>query len=184
MIAQTDTTKWTILRTFRLLFALYFWEIITLNTLTPSIPDSYWNDELYDKENLQPRHDDYPLNDDKDDPKIKNNRISRALFEHFELLKPRRTSKARRGPGYKQPLRRYCLSLHSLVTKEGEPAYIPLSTNLCPKFKRWMLYFPMEFEKLTLDGPIDTGAIPGEDLEKRRLLARQFIIKEVPVPIF
>ena len=34
-----------------------------------------------------------------------------------------------------------------------------LSTNLTLKSKRHMYYFPMDFEKLTLDGLIDTGAL-------------------------
>ena len=55
--------------------------------------------------------------------------------------------------------------IHVLVTKEGEPAYIPLSANLGLKYKKRMLYFPMDFGELTIDGLIDTGAhssaIPG-----------------------
>ena len=78
--------------------------------------------------------------------------------------------------------------MHVLVTKEGEPAYIPLSTNLCPKFKRRMLDFPMDFGELILDGLIDTAAhssaIPEADLKKIRLLAPQPIIKDWPVPSF
>ena len=49
-----------------------------------------------------------------------------------------------------------------------------------------MLYFPMEFGELTLDGRIDTGAHssskPEADLRKIRLLARQSIVKEGPAP--
>ena len=45
-----------------------------------------------------------------------------------------------------------------------------------------MLYFPMDFGELTLDGLIDTGAhssaIPEADLKKIRLLAPQSIVKE------
>ena len=78
--------------------------------------------------------------------------------------------------------------MHVLVTEEGEPAYIPLSTNLALKFKRRMLYIPMHFGELTLDGLIDTGthssAIPEADLRKIRLPAPQSIIKEGPVPSF
>ena len=37
--------------------------------------------------------------------------------------------------------------------------YLNLSTNLTLKKKRHMYYFPMDFEKLTLDGLIDTGAL-------------------------
>ena len=36
--------------------------------------------------------------------------------------------------------------------------YMPLSTNLWLKQKRRMLYFPMDFGELTIDGLIDTGA--------------------------
>ena len=79
-------------------------------------------------------------------------------------------------------------SLRLLVEKEGEPSYVPLSTNLGLKFKRRMLYFPMDFGELTLDGLIDTGAhssaIPEAYLKKIRLLAPQSIVKEVPDPSF
>ena len=78
--------------------------------------------------------------------------------------------------------------LNVLVIKEGEPAYIPLSTNLGLKFKRRMLYFQMDFRDLTLDGLIDTGAqsraIPEADLRKIPLLAPQSIVKEGPAPSF
>ena len=62
-----------------------------------------------------------------------------------------------------------------LVTRNGEPDYVPLTTNLGFKYKRRMLYFPMDFGELTLDGLVDTGAltsaIPEADLRKTRLLA-------------
>ena len=78
--------------------------------------------------------------------------------------------------------------LHLLVAKEEEPSYVPLSTILGLKFKRRMLYFPMDFGELTLDGLIDTGAhssaIPEADLRKIRLLAPQSIVKEGPAPSF
>ena len=51
-----------------------------------------------------------------------------------------------------------------------------------------MLYFPMDFKELTLDGLKDTGAhssaIPEADLRKVRLLAPQSIVREVPSPSF
>ena len=74
--------------------------------------------------------------------------------------------------------------LHLLVAKEGEPSYVPLSTNLGLKFKRRMLYFQMDFGELTLDGLIDTGAhssaITEADFRKIRLLAPQSKVKEGP----
>ena len=78
--------------------------------------------------------------------------------------------------------------VNTLVTRIGEPDCIPLTTNLGLKFKRRMLFFPMEFGKLTLDGFVDTGAlssaIPEADLRKIRLQAPQSINKEAPAPNF
>ena len=78
--------------------------------------------------------------------------------------------------------------MHVLVTKEGEPALIPLSPNLGLKFKRRMLYFPMDFGELTLDVVIDTGAhssaIPEANLSKICLLVPQSTVKEGPAPSF
>ena len=78
--------------------------------------------------------------------------------------------------------------VNTLVTRTGEPDYIPLTTNLGFKYKRRMLYFPMDFGELTLDGLVDTGAlssaIPEADLCKILLLAPQSIVKEGPAPNF
>ena len=47
-----------------------------------------------------------------------------------------------------------------------------------------MLYFPMDFGELNIDGIIDTGAfsstIPEADLRKSRLLAPHTILNEGP----
>ena len=68
-----------------------------------------------------------------------------------------------------------------LITKGGEPNCAPLSTNINLKCKKRMLYFPMDFGKLTIDGLIDTGAlssaIPEADLRKT-------VIREGPPPNF
>ena len=57
-----------------------------------------------------------------------------------------------------------------LITKDGEPDCIPLSTNINLKCKKRMLHFPLDFGDLTIDGLIDTGAlssaIPEMDLRK------------------
>ena len=75
-----------------------------------------------------------------------------------------------------------------LITKDGEPDCIPLSTNINLKCKKHMLYFPMDFGELTIDGLIDTGAlssaIPEMDLRKIRLLSPQSVIREGPAPNF
>ena len=78
--------------------------------------------------------------------------------------------------------------VNTLISRSGEPDYVPLTTNLELKYKRRMLYFPMDFGELTLDGLVDTGAlssaIPEADLRKIRLLAPQSIIKKGPAPNF
>ena len=74
------------------------------------------------------------------------------------------------------------------VTPDGLKRFLPLSTNLPLKNKRKMLYFPLDFGELNIDGLIDTGAlssaIPGADLRKIRLLAPHTIINEGPPPEF
>ena len=74
------------------------------------------------------------------------------------------------------------------VTPDGLTRFLPLSTNLPLKNKRKMLYFPMDFGELNIDGLIDTGAlscaIPEADLRKIRLLAPHTILNEDPPPEF
>ena len=74
------------------------------------------------------------------------------------------------------------------VTPDGLTKFLPLSTNLPLKNKRKMLYFPMDFGELKIDGLIDTGAlsstIPEADLRKIRLLAPHTILNEGPPPEF
>ena len=75
-----------------------------------------------------------------------------------------------------------------LITKDDEPDCIALSTNNYLKCKKRMLYFPMDFGELTIDGLIDTGAlssaIPEMDRRKIRLLSPQSVIREGPPPNF
>ena len=73
-----------------------------------------------------------------------------------------------------------------LITKEGEPDSIPLSTNINLKCKKRMLFFPMGFGELTINGLIDTGALssalPEVDFRKIRLLSAQSVIREGQPP--
>ena len=75
-----------------------------------------------------------------------------------------------------------------LITKVGEPDCIPFSSNVNLKCKKRMLYFPMDFGELTIDGLIDTGAlssaIPEMDFRKIRLFSPQSVIWEGPPPNF
>ena len=74
------------------------------------------------------------------------------------------------------------------VTPEGLTRFMTLSTNLPLKNKRRMLYFPVDFRELNIDGLLDTGAlsgaIPEADLRKIRLLAPHTILNGGPPPEF
>ena len=63
-----------------------------------------------------------------------------------------------------------------------------MSTSLTLKRKRHMYYMLLDFEKLTLDGLIDTGALTGaiseQDLNKIKLLANEAIKDTGPPPNF
>ena len=78
--------------------------------------------------------------------------------------------------------------VNTLISRDSEPDYVPLNTNLGLKYKRRMLYFPMDFGELTLEGLVDTGAlsraIPEADVRKIRLLAPQSIIIGGPASNF
>ena len=49
--------------------------------------------------------------------------------------------------------------VNTLISRQDEPEYVPLTTNLGLKYRRRMLYFPMDIGELTLDGLVDTGAL-------------------------
>ena len=70
----------------------------------------------------------------------------------------------------------------SRLSEEGEPDSFPLSTNFNIKCKKRILFIPMCFGKLPIDGLINTGAIPDMDFLKIRLFFPQSVIKEGPAP--
>ena len=103
--------------------------------------DPYWDNSLCDQQKLQFQCDDYPPTDDADDPEIPDNNLSRAHIELWqpnseiineqEIEEPNIENVLQSEPG----LLDESAFLHVLTTREGEPAYIPLSTNLGLKYK-------------------------------------------------
>ena len=85
----------------------------------------------------------------------------------------------------KQPFLDDDLTEHIQISKERNLSYLPISTSLKLKRKRHMYCIPMDFEKLTLDGLIDTGALTSaiskQDRNKIKLLANE-AIKETGPP--
>ena len=156
--------------------------------------DPYWDNFLYDQETLQFKGEEHPPIDDEDDPEIPDNQLSRTLIK---IWQPNPQINNIVELGY-EPIKdevqatRGLLDetafLHVLVTKEEEPTCVPLSTSLELKYKKRMLYIPMDFGELTIVGLIDTRALSSGILEadfwKIRLLVPQSIIKEGPAPSF
>ena len=160
--------------------------------------DPYWDIEIYNQDLLQFQ---YVLDDIAhyqttvhENPLITHNKKTRALIENWQMndgtnhpvfLNPlgTETNEASTEP-IPQSLLDEKQFQNILINKEGEPDCIPLSTSINLKCKKRMLYFPMDFGELTIDGLIDTGAIPEMDLRKIRLLSPQSVIREDPPPNF
>ena len=164
--------------------------------------DPYWDIEIYNQDLLQFQ---YVLDDIAhyqttihENPPITHNKKTRALIENWQMndgtnhpVFPNplgtETNEASTEP-IPQSLLDEKQFQNILITKEGEPDCIPLSTSINLKCKKRKLYFPMDFGELTIDGLIDTGAlssaIPEMDLRKIRLLSPQSVIREGPPPNF
>ena len=88
----------------------------------------------------------------------------------------------------KQPFLDDDIGNHIQFDKERNLSYLPISTSLTLKRKRHMYHMPMDFEKLTLDGLIDTGALTSaiseQDLNKIKLLANESVKETGPPPNF
>ena len=164
--------------------------------------DPYWDTEIYNQDLLQFQ---YALDDIEhynktvhENPPITHNKKTRALIENWQMndgtnhpvfLNPLGTENPETtAESIPQSLLDEKQFQNVLITKDGEPDCIPLSTNINLKCKKRMLYFPMDFGELTIDGLIDTGAlssaIPEMDLRKIRLLSPQSVIREGPPPNF
>ena len=164
--------------------------------------DPYWDANCYNQHHLyfyrnfnKPSHIIEP--DSYDIDKALNVVLAQARVDPWQNDTPPRCQMTHNGPdnefhrvGPQVSLATAVAArfVNTLITRTGEPDYVPLTTNLGLKYKRRMLYFPMDFGELTLDGLVDTGAlssaIPETDLRKIRLLAPQSFVKEGPAPNF
>ena len=154
--------------------------------------DPYWDDELYERQNMQFKRDNYPPTDDEDDPQIEDTKLSRALFELWQpnseaLIEEIEEPQHQEDYQGLNSLLDETAFLHILVENKANRHTFPFQPTLDLKVRR-MLYFPVDFGELTLDGLIDTwahsSAIPEADLRKIRLPAPQSIVKEGPSPFF
>ena len=159
--------------------------------------DPYWDAQIYNQPHLYFYNNSHPNDSSKEPDSYNDDRnlnlaLTKALVDPWQT---KRTTKlavqedpaqdsSQDGPAVTLTATVEERFVNTLISRDGEPDYVPLTTNLGLKYKRRMLYFPMDFGELTLDGLIDTGAlssaIPDADLRKIRLLAPQSIVKEGP----
>ena len=162
--------------------------------------DPYWVEEIYDRDKLEYK-DTYnkPNNQIECDDLITDAHVSDALRYALIGLKTVNphlpdTSTIPNFPPRPQNQQRQTAVIDDQilpqlqVTPDGLTKFLPLSINLPLKNRRKMLYFPLDFGELNIDGLMDTGAlsstIPEADLRKVRLLAPHTILNENPSPEF
>ena len=164
--------------------------------------DPYWDIQIYNQYHLH-FYNNFTkniTNIEPDSPEIDRNlntHLSTAAVDAWQTPRVLPSTTTSAEPKAQLPPDRPVVTLtatveerfvNTLISRDGEPDYVPLTTNLGLKYKRRMLYFPMDFGELTLDGLVDTGAlssaIPEADLRRIRLVAPQSIIKEGPAPNF
>ena len=162
--------------------------------------DPYWDEELYDQDKLEYKDTYNKPNDQIEcDDLITDAHVSDVLrYALIDLwtVNPH-LSDTSALPNFRprpQNQQRHTAVIDDQilpqlqVTPDGLTRFLPLSTNLPLKTRRKMLYFPMDFGELNIDGLIDTGAlssaIPEADLRKIRLLAPHTILNEGPPPEF
>ena len=162
--------------------------------------DLYWDDEIYDQDKMDYKNtynkpnDQIGCDDLNTDAHV-SDALRYAVIDLWTVnprlrdtsalpnFRPRSQIQQRQIPAIDDQI------LPQLqVTPDGLTRFLPLSTNLPLKNKRKMLYFPMDFGELNIDGLIDSGvlssAIPQDDLRKIRLLAPHTILNEGLPPEF
>ena len=162
--------------------------------------DPYWDEELYDQDKLGYKDTYNKPNDQIEcDDLITDAHVSDALRHaliDLWTVNPHLpdTSALPHFRPRPQNQQRHTADIDDQIlpqlqaTPDGFTKFLPPSTNLPLKNERKMLYFPMDFGELNIDGLIDTGAlssaIPEADLRKIRLLAPHTILNEGPPPEF
>ena len=157
--------------------------------------DPFWDEELYDQDKLEYKDTYNKPNDQIEcDDLITDAHVSDALRQvlidlwtvnahlpdtsELPNFRPRPQNHQRHTAVFDDQI------LPQLqVTPDGLTRFLPLSTNLPLKNQRKMLYFPMDFGELNIDGLIDTGALSGA-IPEVRLLAPHTILNEGPPPEF
>ena len=135
------------------------------------VRDPYWDTEIYNQDLLQFQ---YVLDDIEhynktvhENPPITHNNKTRALIENWQM------NDGTNHPVFPNPLGTENLDntaesipqslldekqfQNVLITKDGEPDCIPLSTNIILKSEKLMLYFPMDWRPLIQQKILNLG---------------------------
>ena len=79
-------------------------------------------------------------------------------------------------------------SIKDYVTEKGGNTYIPLHSTIPLKKRRRMLYLPLEFGEITMDGLVDSGAfinaMSWSDYNAIKMNSDNCVIKDYPQPPF
>ena len=79
-------------------------------------------------------------------------------------------------------------SIKEYITEKDGDTYIPLHSTLVLKNRRRMLYLPLEFGEITMDGLVDSGALINamswSDYNAIKMNSDNCVIKEYPQPPF
>ena len=79
-------------------------------------------------------------------------------------------------------------SIKEYITERDGDTYIPLHSTIVLKNRRRMLYLPLEFGELTMDGLVDSGAfinaMSWSDYNAIKMNSNNCVIKEYPQPPF
>ena len=79
-------------------------------------------------------------------------------------------------------------SIKEYITERDGDTYIPLHSTIVLKNRRRMLYLPLEFGELTMDGLVDSGAfinaMSWSDYNAIKMNSDTCVIKEYPQPPF
>ena len=93
-----------------------------------------------------------------------------------------------RSPIFHDNFPTFLNSIKKYVTEKDNNTYIPLHSTIVLKNRRRMLYLPLEFGELTMDGLVDSGAfinaMSWSDYNAIKMNSDNCVIKEYPQPPF
>ena len=111
-----------------------------------------------------------------------------ATTEFTQLLRIRPSQLLAKGMIDQEVSRIRFAEIRKYVAKKDGETYIPLHSTIVLKSRRRMLYLPLEFGEITMDGLVDSGefinAMSWSDYNAIKMNSDSCVIKEYPQPPF